>query len=335
MLIRITIYFSQDHPSAVQKELMESVDELRRNIKSKCLKLKKQQEELEEAELYEGVIRKRLTDVMKRMSSHQSKLENLMHDKAQLEEALRLREVEIEMLQDSRKKERAYLIALREEEVVEYQEKLDSVKQQLEEERQKIPPLKEEIQQLLVELARKSEEICHLRNAKEETNSQLKMKRDTVEMKTKELTAAAVSHAVHMKEVQVSFSTDHCVCLVFTFYIHIHTSQIQLASLEECKKQSMLMISSLQETLQNKELEIQTLSQKIEAKECQEKEQIPMELTEMKTNMIQLRTENDRLRTALKLYQEQARYYQTHASSLLRASQVKMRNCTLICTHAY
>jgi len=72
---------------------MKSVDELRRNIKSKGVKLRKQQEELEEAELCGGAIRKRLTDVMKRMSSHQSKSEKLMHDKAQLEEALRLREV--------------------------------------------------------------------------------------------------------------------------------------------------------------------------------------------------------------------------------------------------
>ena len=55
----------------------------------------------------------------------------------------------------------------------------------------------------------------------------------------------------------------------------------------------------------------------------------------MKTNMIQLQTETDRLRTAVKLYQEETRYYQTHASSLLRASQVKMRNCILIYTHAH
>ena len=218
------MYCSQGHPSAVQKELMESVDELRENIKSKGLKLKKQQEQLEEAELCGGAIRKRLTDAMKKMSGHQSKSEKLMHDKAQLEEALRLREVEIEILQDSRRKERAYLIALREKEVAEYQEKLLSVKQELEDERQKIAPLKEEIQQLLVELAKKSEEIRHLRNAREETNSQLKMERERVEMKTKELTAAAVSHAVHMKEAQVSISSDHgvCVCVCsLSMYIHI------------------------------------------------------------------------------------------------------------------
>ena len=185
---------------------MESMDELRMSIRSKGLKLKRQQEELKEAELCGSTIRKRLTDVMKRVTSHQDRSEKLTQEKAGLEEALRLREVELEILQDSRRKERAYLIALREEEVAEYQKKLESVKHELEEEKQKIPPLKEDIQKMLVKLARKSEEIQHLRNAKEETTSQLKMERERVELKTKELTAAAVSKAEYKKEVQVRVS---------------------------------------------------------------------------------------------------------------------------------
>ena len=51
-----------------------------------------------------------------------------------------------------------------------YQQKLASVKQELEEERQKIAPLKKEIQHLLVELTRKSEENHHLRNVWEDTS---------------------------------------------------------------------------------------------------------------------------------------------------------------------
>ena len=324
-VLNLPIFCSQKNPSAVQKELMESVDELRRNIKSKSLKLKRQQEEHKKAERCGGAITKSLSDVMKRVSSHQDRLEKLMHDKTQLEEALKIREVEIEILQDSRRKERAYLIALKEEEVAEYQKKLDSVKQELEEERKKIPPLKKEIQELLVEMAQKSEEIHNLRDVMEKTNSQLKMEMERVEMKTRELTATAVSHAVHMKEAQASISND-CGAYV-SLCVHfpcIHTSQMQLASLEESKKQNMSKISRLQMTIQQKELENQTLSEKIEAKECQEKEQILMELADMKTNMIQLQTEIDQLRTAVKVYQEEARYYQEHATSLRTATQVKI-----------
>lgn len=156
------------------------------------------------------------------MSDHHSRIEALIEEKMKLEEALKLREADIEILKESRKKERAYLIALRKEEVAEYQQKLASFKQEFEEERQKIPPLEVEIQQLLAELARKSEEICRIRSASEETKSQLKMEREKVEMKTRELAAAAVSHAVHMKEVQVSFSSNHGVCVcVSTFHIVI------------------------------------------------------------------------------------------------------------------
>ena len=204
---------------------MQSSDELRMSIRSKCLQLKRQQEELKESEVCGGAIRKRLTDVMKRVTSHQDKSEKLMHDKAALEEALRLREVEIEILQDSRRKERSYLIALREEEVAEYRKQLDSVQRELKEEREKIPPLKEEIQQLLVELAKKSEEIRHLMSAKEETQSQLKLERERVEMKTNELTAAAVSKAEYMKEVQVRVSCELDINMCgFTFPVCMYTS---------------------------------------------------------------------------------------------------------------
>ena len=185
---------------------MESVDELRRNIKSIDLKLRTQEQVLKETEQNGLGVRNQLINVKERMSSHHNRTEELMEQEMELEKALKFREVEIEILKDSARKERAYLIALREEEFAKYQKELDLVKEELEEKRQEIPGLKEEIQRLLVELAKKSEEIQHLRNAREETHTQLKMERERVEMKTNELTAAAVSHALHMKEVQVSIT---------------------------------------------------------------------------------------------------------------------------------
>ena len=181
---------------------MKTVDELRENIKSTDLKLREQEHVLKEAEQDEDVSRQRLMNRKERMNSHHTRIKQLIEEKIQLEGDLKLREAEIEILKDSARKERECLIALREEEVAEYQTKLTSVEQELEEERQKIPPLKEVIQQLLEELMKKSKEVCHLRNASEETKSQLKMEREKVEMKTKELAAAAVSHDVHKKELQ-------------------------------------------------------------------------------------------------------------------------------------
>ena len=183
---------------------MESVDELRKNIKSIQLKLRKQEQVLNEAEQNGVGVQKQLIYTKEKMSSCNSRTEELTEQEIELEKTLKFREVEIEILKDSARKERAYLIALREEEFATYQKELDSVKQELEEKRKEIPGLKEEVQRLLLELAKKSEEIRHLRSAREETNSQLRIERERVEMKANELTAAAVSHAVHMKEVQVS-----------------------------------------------------------------------------------------------------------------------------------
>lgn len=195
--------YSQEHPTETQKKLMECVDELGRSIKRIDLKLRKQDEVLKKAEQHGYVTRKRLINVKEMMNSYQCRAEELMEEEMELEKALRFREAEIEILKNSARKERAYLIALREEEVTEYQKELELVKQELEKKRQKIPLLKEEIQQLLLELAKKSEEIRHLQGTREETNFQLKIERERVEMKAKELTAAVVSHTVHMKEVQV------------------------------------------------------------------------------------------------------------------------------------
>lgn len=105
---------------------------------------------------------------------------------------------------------------------------------------------------------------------------------------------------------------------------------MQLASLEKSKKQNMMIIKSVQENVQEKKLEIQILLEKIEGKECQEKEQISMELADMKLNMIQLQNEMDRLCTTVKLYHEEAQYYQKHVTSLPAATQVQLQ----ITTHA-
>jgi len=179
------------------------VDELRRSIKSKDQELVKQQVALKKAEDDRDAIRQSLTCAKEGMNGLHSRIEELKEQKIEVEKALKLRVAEIESLNESSRKERACLIALREEEVAAYQEKLDSVKQKLKEEKRKIPPLREEIQQLTVELAMKSEENYHLRNVWEETSSQLKMERERVEMRTKELMAAAVSNAEYVKEAQV------------------------------------------------------------------------------------------------------------------------------------
>lgn len=185
------------------------MDELKKSIESKDLKLKKQQEELKEAEHVENALRQKVKNTVERMSNLKSRERELKQEKRNLEKALMFCLAEIEILKDSAREERAYLIAWREEEVAEYRKKLEYVKEvDGEKERQEVSSLKKDSQQLLCEFTKKSEDIRHIMNARDETKSQLKMERKRMKMKTKELTAVSVSHAAYIKEVQVSVTTD-------------------------------------------------------------------------------------------------------------------------------
>ena len=183
---------------------MKKVDELRKTIKSRDHKIRKQQEELDRAKHDGDVIKEKYTTANKRMRNLLSKTEELEQEKLKLERDLKFRDNEIEILKKSSQPERVYFILLRQDEIAEMQKEVQCVKRELKEETEKIPPLKEEIQSLIVHLAKKSAEICHLRAVWEETNSQIRMDRENVDTVHRELNAAAVSHDVHRTEVQVN-----------------------------------------------------------------------------------------------------------------------------------
>ena len=118
---------------------------------------------------------------------------------------------------------------------------------------------------------------------------------------------------------------------MFTFCAYVYSPQMQLAVLEENKKQSMKTICSLHDAVQEKEVKIHALSQQIAAKEVQGKGQMSMELADMKINMVRLQNEVDQLRTEVTLYQKEASYYQDHATALLTAipcTPVRVKICT-------
>ena len=212
----IPIQWLQEHPSPKQKELMKKVDELRKRIKSRDHKLRKQQEELDRAKHDGDVIKEKYTTAKKRMRNLLSKTEELEQEKLKLERDLKFRDDEIEVLKKSTHPERVYFIVLRQDEVAEMQKRVQSVKQELKKETEKIPPLKEEIQSLIVQLAEKSAEICHLRDVWEKTNSQIRMDREKVDMVQREVNAAIVSHDVHRTEVKVNLYYVWCHSIIVT-----------------------------------------------------------------------------------------------------------------------
>ena len=102
--------------------------------------------------------------------------------------------------------------------------------------------------------------------------------------------------------------------------------QLQLASLEENKKQSMKMIQDLQNTIDHKEVQIQSLSKQITAREREQMNgaRMAFELENMKRRKIALEEEVSSLRGAAKLSQEEASCYQEHATALRRATPTKV-----------
>ena len=105
-----------------------------------------------------------------------------------------------------------------------------------------------------------------------------------------------------------------CTCIV----------QLQLASLEENKQQSMKKIHDLQKNIQVKETEVQEL-RRLLAKGGQQTNaaQVSLEMVDMKTRILALEEEISSLRGAAKLSQEEASCYQERATAL-RATPIKV-----------
>ena len=185
------------------------MEELRAKVRAKKEKLSIKEEELHQSQLERKMLEYKMTEIRKGMESTQNKIDVLLQEKSELEQILKQRETELEVLKlklsTMREKER-HLITTKEQEVAQYRKQLDSVKQELEAERKKMTPLQEELQRKTAELTEKSIEIRFLKEARDSANSQLKMEKERAELKSKELTAAAISHAVFKTEVKVLHS---------------------------------------------------------------------------------------------------------------------------------
>ena len=200
-------------------------------VRAKKEELDQKEKELCQSQLEKGMLTYQMTEIRKEMETAQSKIDGLLQEKNELEQMLKQRELQIELLKlnlstmrekeemklSTMREKQHYLITAKEQEVFQYQKQLDSkeqevsqyqkqldfVKQELEDERKKMTPLQEELQRKTVELTEKSVEIQFLREARDSANSQLKMEKEKAELQSKEVTAAAISHAVLVAELKV------------------------------------------------------------------------------------------------------------------------------------
>lgn len=316
--------------------MREKVGELRANVRAQDLEFVKKEEDLKVSQQARETLTHEMAEIRVRMESAQMRIEKLQLQKDALERDLKVREAEIVALQLTN----SSMVTAREYEIAEHKKQLKTVKQELEAEKRKISPLQEELQRKREELAEKSVEIRLLREGRDSANSQVKMQRELADMKSRELASAATSHAIHMTELQVCITCtpyDRRNCVIYIFLVCI--MQMQLASLKEKKEHSDHVTQKLQKTVQERETEIRELSQKIAAKEEQMKKQthtqdaaekhcsiLLLQLEDMKMKIIELEEGADIARTAVKLAQEEAGYYQKQAATLFTTSRSKV--CT-------
>ena len=207
----------QEHASQEVKNLKEKMAKLSAKVRAKKEELDQKEKELCQSQLEKGILTYQITEVRNEMETAQSKIDGLLQEKNKLEQMLKQRELQIELLKlnlstmrekeemklSTMREKQHYLITAKEQEVSQYQKQLDFVKQALEDERKKMTPLQEELQRKTVELTEKSVEIQFLREARDSANSQLKMEKEKAELQSKEVTAAAISHAVLVAELKV------------------------------------------------------------------------------------------------------------------------------------
>ena len=207
--------------------------ELSSDIDSQDQELAQRDQSLKQAELKRNTISEEFTAVKQKLTESQSRITNLAEEKNDLENTLKLREFEFQIMQQSATQQmemQRQSISLKEKEIVDLKKRLKTVRKELDETKFYVPALREELQKASQELASKSTKIKLLREAKEEMKLSLDIERERYDNAVMQQTAANTSNDSFKQEVEVLYRQEwHDNILVvhvqFTNYmVHIHMS---------------------------------------------------------------------------------------------------------------
>ena len=196
----ITKYNDVHMQTDATQDWRKRLDEIEENLKAKHQELAQREEDLKIAQQEKDTLIHMMTEIREEIYSAQKRIEALQQEKNNLEKDLKVKEAEMEVLMLKN-----FSIVTANDQVVDYQKQLESVKLALETEK-KIFLLQVKLEQKRVDLAKKSVEIRFLRKERDWAKLQAKIEKEKADMISRQLAAEATSHAVHMKEVQVSFT---------------------------------------------------------------------------------------------------------------------------------
>ena len=180
--------------------------ELSSDIDSQDQELAQRDQSLKQAELKRKTISEEFTAVKQKLTESQSRITKLAEEKNDLESTLKLREFEFQIMQQSATQQmemQRQSISLKEKEIADLKERLQTVRKELDETKYCVPALREELQKASQELASKSTKIKLLRKAKEEMKLSLDIERKRYDNVVMQQTAANTSNDSYKQEVEV------------------------------------------------------------------------------------------------------------------------------------
>ena len=229
MCILLTLSSLQVHSSSLTSDIPSTeVMELSSDIDSKDQELAQHDQSLKQAELKRKTISEEFTAVKQKLTESQSRITKLAEEKNDLENTLKLREFEFQIMQQSATQQmemQRQSISLKEKDIADLKERLKTVRKELDETKFYVPALRVELQKASQELASKSTEINLLREAKEEMKLSLDIERKRYDNYVMQQTAANTSTDSYKQEVEVLYRQEwHDNILVvhvqFTIYVH-------------------------------------------------------------------------------------------------------------------
>jgi len=167
---------------------------------------------LKRAEQERAAIAQGFATIRSKIQNAQRTIAKLLQEKSNLENTLKLRELELQALRQfatTEMEQEHHVTSLKEKEILDLKKQLETVTEELEKTKPQLPSMHQELQKVVMQLERKSTEVQMLREAKEQLQLQLEMERKRIDGYLMQQMAAKVSDESYRRQIQVSSIFDH------------------------------------------------------------------------------------------------------------------------------
>ena len=209
---------SQTPPSGIVQKIDAQVEESRREIVSKDTELAQQNQTLQLAEKKKKNITLSFPNIRKNLQSSEKTVTQLLSQKKNLEEQLKVKEDEMQFFRESSTEQKQWLnklLSQKEKEIANLKKELTKVTAELEKANAQIGRYEAQIREIQTDLSKKSEEVECLRNANAQNKQELDLKRKEVDQLRMQQSAAEESNDKYRKETMVRSDYNIITCIQY------------------------------------------------------------------------------------------------------------------------